>query len=300
MPLPALAEPKSFSQKAIGFCKGTLSFGTLFLLIIFFNLIQVLSILLVPISRSLVRKINRELANTWWCLSDIWAEKLWNIDIKHFGDKIPAKENAFVFCNHQEMTDITVLFRLGREKGRLGDFKFFVKDPLKYIPGVGWGMVFLDCIFLKRNWNKDKQKIKSLFSKFTRDNIDIWLISFVEGTRSREHKLAASQKYAAANGLEPLQHVLTPRTKGFVASLHGLRDHLDAVYDVTIGYSKGVPTLWQWCKGYVKEVHVNITRHPIEALPTSDEETAKWLQERFVVKDQLLENFYTTGSFEKT
>ena len=298
MPLSPLQNPSTVSQKIIGLLKGTLAATVLFSIIIFFNVLQVVSVVLLPVSRKLVRKINRELANAWWGISDVWAEHWWKINIIHSGDEVPKEENAFVFSNHQEMSDITSLFRFGRSKNRLGDFKFFVKDPLKYIPGIGWGMIFLDCIFLKRNWNKDKIKIKSLFSKFKEDDIDIWLISFVEGTRLRPHKLTASQEYAKANGLQPLKHVLIPRTKGFVASLHGLREHLDAVYDVTIGYTKGVPTLWQWSKGYVKQVHVHISRHPIGSIPETDDGAAEWLRNRFTVKDQLLDNFYRVGEFE--
>ena len=74
--------------------------------------------------------------------------------------------------------------------------KWFVKDILKWIPGPGWGMVMIDCIFLKRNWARDKQDVLDLFSKFKRDDIPVFLVSFLEGTRATPEKLAQSQQYA--------------------------------------------------------------------------------------------------------
>lgn len=45
----------------------------------------------------------------------------------------------------------------------LGDMKWMVKDIIKYVPGVGWGMLFLDCIFVKRDWTTDKESIRKTF-----------------------------------------------------------------------------------------------------------------------------------------
>ena len=54
--------------------------------------------------------------------------------------------------------------------------------------------------------------------------------------------------------------MLIPRTKGFVASVEGLGDHLNAVYDFTIGYVDGVPSLWQYITGRVKQIHIHVRR----------------------------------------
>ena len=75
------------------------------------------------------------------------------------GDELPQTENAVVIANHQSMTDVQALFLLARKAGRLGDLKWFVKNSLKYVPGIGWGMVFLDCLFVKRDWTADRRRI---------------------------------------------------------------------------------------------------------------------------------------------
>ena len=61
------------------------------------------------------------------------------------------------------MADITFLMDFAYRKGRLGDMKWMVKDIIKYVPGVGWGMLFLDCIFVKRDWTTDKESIRKTF-----------------------------------------------------------------------------------------------------------------------------------------
>ena len=75
------------------------------------------------------------------------------------GDEVPDRENVILVSNHQEMVDIPVLFSFAYAKRRLGDMKFFAKDIIKYVPGFGWGLLFLDCLFVKRNWTSDKEKI---------------------------------------------------------------------------------------------------------------------------------------------
>ncbi len=195
------------------------------------------------------------------------------------------------------MPDITTIMALARGKGRLGDLKFFVKHALKWVPGVGWGMQFLNCPFLKRDWSADRDKIDATFATLVNERIPMWLVSFVEGTRATEAKIRASAEWAVERGIEPTRNVLIPRTKGFVASVEGLGDHLNAVYDFTIGYVEGVPSLWQFITGRVKQIHVHIRRFPAEELPGIEADLKQWLMDRFYEKDALLEEYYETGAF---
>ena len=295
MPLPPLPEPRRLTARAWGLLLGWASAIPLFATLLIANALQLSSLVFWPFSRTLFRRANREIANVWWSVCDLWAERWWRIEVQVSGDPLPPKENVIVVSNHQEMADIPVLFRLARRQGRLGDLKWFVKDALKYVPGVGWGMVFLDCVFVKRDWKSDRDALKRKLAKFAANDIPIWTISFVEGTRVRPRKLEASHAYARQNGLPELAHILLPRTKGFVATVAALRGHLDAVYDVTIGYTDGVPTLWQWAKGYVKRVHVNVARFPVAELPEEDTAVSDWLMRRFEAKDARLDAFYQTG-----
>jgi len=210
-----------------------------------FNAAQTLSLLIWPFSRRGFRAFNRWGANTWWGWCDRLAEGPYGIRVEMSGDDLPVGENAVVVVNHQQMTDITVLFRLARRQGK----------------------------------------------------VPAWIVTFVEGTRIKPSKLARSQEYAAENGLPVLKHLLTPRTKGFVATVQALRGHATAVYDMTIGYVGGVPTLMQWAKGYVRVVHVHARRYPLESLPSTDAELTAWLHARFKEKDRLLDDYYRDDYF---
>ena len=128
------------------------------------NAAQTASQALRPISPRLFREFNRWAADTWWGWCVTGAQKLHGAHIVVSGDPIPPKENAFVVANHQQMADITFLMFLARSKGRLGDLKWFVKKPIKYVPGVGWGMAFLDCLFIERKWTADRQSIARTLS----------------------------------------------------------------------------------------------------------------------------------------
>jgi 1-acyl-sn-glycerol-3-phosphate acyltransferase len=269
-------------------------FGTLLL----FNLAQTASLLLLPISRQAFRRFNRWCANVWWGWCVAASRRLHGVRLELTGDDVPMAENALVIANHQQMPDILALMIFARSKQRLGDLKFFVKQALKWFPGAGWGMQFLGFPFLKRNWADDQALIQRTFDVIIEERIPLWLVSFVEGTRATPAKILASARWAAEHGIEPLRHVLTPRSKGFVATVAALREHLDAVYDLTIGYDRGVPSLWQLLVGCVDRFHLHVQRIPIAALPSSEAQLRDWLLERYRVKDELLESFYATGRFE--
>lgn len=266
-------------------------------LLLIFNGAQVASLLVLSFSRKTFRKFNRWVANTWWGLCVTGAERFNGTRILLSGDEIPMEENAIVVANHQQMPDITTIMALAKSRNRLGDLKFFVKDIIKWVPGIGWGMLFLDCVFVKRNWSSDGAHITKTFHKLVENRIPLWLVSFVEGTRARLSKIEASQQYARLKGLPELRHLLIPRTKGFAATVQGLRENISAVYDVTIGYEKGVPTLWQYIKGSVDRIHVHVRCFPIEEISLLDEEIREWLLDRWVEKDALLEHFYLHGTF---
>lgn len=297
MPLHPLAEPERYSGRLLGLLRATVAFGLLFTSLLVFNGIQMISLALKLHSEDSFRKANRWIADTWWGWCDKWSEHVYRTRIDIGGDDIPTAENAIVLSNHQNMADITVLFRFARSKKRLGDLKWFVKDILKHVPGIGWGMRFLDCLFIKRDWTADKDYIHGVFEKILANRIPLWIISFTEGTRVTPKKIVGSQEYARKIGIKPLEHLLVPRTKGFVATVQGLGDHIEAVYDVTIGYVEGVPTIWQWVKGYVKEVHVFVRRFPITDLPKSEESLSNWLYKRYEEKDTLLAHYYREGHF---
>ena len=296
-PLVPLKASSGLGRRFLGALVGGSIASFLFVLLIAVNVLQVLSLVLVPFSRRAFRRFNREVADWYWSVC-VWSgSAVWGIHPVVTGDALPERENALCMSNHQQMPDITTIMALAKRKNRLGDLKFFVKDIIKWIPGVGWGMLFLDCLFVKRRWADDRESIEQTFRSINTGKVPIWLILFPEGTRIRPHKLEKSRRYAKEKGLALLDHLLVPRTKGFVASVIGLKEHIQAVYDVTIGYKGGVPTLWQLVMGYTRVAHLHVRRFSVKDLPEAGEALAAWLHERWKEKDRLLAYFYENGAF---
>jgi lysocardiolipin and lysophospholipid acyltransferase len=255
------------------------------------HLLQYLTLLVLPFSRRLFRRLNRLAgAGVWgW-----WAWSLQNIigfKLIVTGDSVRPEENAIVFCNHQAMSDIPMILCLALDKGRIGDLKWVAKDALKYVPGLGWGMLFLECIFIKRNWARDKEKFVAAMSKFKKFKIPVWVVLFPEGTRLKPYKLEESIEYATKTGKQVLNHLLLPRTKGFSAVWSGLQEHLDAVYSVTIAYENKVPSLAALLRGDVRQAHCHIRRIPVEQIPPDSRGAGKWMTQEFLVKDRVLNHF---------
>jgi 1-acyl-sn-glycerol-3-phosphate acyltransferase len=300
MPLSDLPNPEDPRERMLALAKGTPTATFLMSALLGFNAIQTASTALIPFAPGAFRRINRWAANSWWGLCVHTAHQINNAELVVTGDDIPMRENAIVVVNHQNMPDITWLMDFAKQKGRLGDMKWLVKDIIKYVPGVGWGMLFIDCVFIKRDWATDRESIRQTFARLRDNDVPVWFISFSEGTRITPEKLAQSQDYARKHGHYIPRHTLVPRSKGFVATMEGLRDHVDAVYDCTLGYVEGVPTMWQYIKGYCPKAHLHARRYPIDSLPTDEAGLTDWLHARFREKDELLEGYYATGAFEDT
>jgi 1-acyl-sn-glycerol-3-phosphate acyltransferase len=298
MPQNRLVEMGTVGQRLYGMAVGIVFGVGLAVTLLAANGLQMISLGILPFSKKTFQIINRFAADFWWGLCVSSAKLCYGASLKITGDVVPEKESVIVVPNHQDMPDITFLMFLARSKHRLGDLKWFVKDPIKYVPGVGWGMLFIGCVFVKRNWTRDRAVIEHTFSNFNKSGMPYWLMIFAEGTRSTIDKITRSRNYAKSKDMDPLEHVLIPRTNGFVASVQALRKgHLDAVYDITIGYPKGVPTLGQYILGAARVAHFHVRRFPRAGLPTTNEGLDKWLVERFGEKDKLLDQFYRDGFF---
>lgn len=131
------------------------------------NALQTLSILWKPFSIRWFRRYNNFWATTYWTFVGWTAQNFAGVRVEFSGDKLPSDENALVLANHQTAVDIIVQLIFGKVYHRLGDMKFFVKDVLKWVPGPGWGMVFLECIFMKRNWSEDRDRVVKQLQKIS-------------------------------------------------------------------------------------------------------------------------------------
>uniref|UniRef100_A0A7N0T251 1-acylglycerol-3-phosphate O-acyltransferase n=1 Tax=Kalanchoe fedtschenkoi TaxID=63787 RepID=A0A7N0T251_KALFE len=246
------------------------------------------------------RKATAFIFGAWLAMWPLLFEKINRTKVVISGDNVPAKERVLLIANHRTEVDWMYLWDLALRKGRLGYIKYVLKSSLMKLPVFGWAFHVLEFISVERKWEVDESTFRHMLSTFRNPRDPLWLALFPEGTDFTEKKCVRSQKYAAENGFPVLKSVLLPKSKGFYACLHHLRDSLDAVYDVTIGYKHNCPSLMDNVFGVdPAEVHLHIRRISLDDIPKSEDRVSAWLMDTFRLKDQMLSEFYNRGYFSK-
>jgi len=261
-----------------------------------------------PCSKYLYRKINYYLCYSFYCqlvfMAEWWAgsDLVLYIDKEDF-DKYFGNEHGYLLMNHSYETDWLIGWLLCDRVRLLGNCKAYAKKSIQYIPTLGWAWKFAESIFLERSWEKDKQNIKGQIKELVEYPDTMWLLLYPEGTRFTPKKLEASQKFAIEKGLPVLKYHLTPRTKGFTASIPHMRGKAAAIYDIQIAFKPCdpvKPTMRNLLLGKRVEGHMYAKRIPLEEVPEGDEAAAEWLHKLYQQKDRMTESFYKTGDFFAT
>ena len=189
-----------------------------------------------------------------------------------------------------------------------GRIYIVLKESLKRIPVIGWGMQFSQFIFLKRNWEKDKPRLATHLQKFNKPKLPMWLMIFPEGTNLADSTRERSKQWAAKNGIDDMKHQLLPRSTGLLFMLQQLRNTTEWVYDCTIAY-EGVPRgefaqdIYTVKASYFggrppKSVNMYWRRFAISSIPLDDSRAFEhWLRARWTEKDNLIEYYYQHGQF---
>ena len=189
-----------------------------------------------------------------------------------------------------------------------GRIYIVLKESLKLIPVVGWGMQLSQFIFLKRNWEKDKPQLAKHLQTLNKPGDPMWLMMFPEGTNLADSTRESSRKWAEKNGINDMQHQLLPRSRGLLFCIQQLRKTVDYVYDCTIAY-EGVPRgqyaqdIYTVRASYLggrppKSVNMYWRRFAISAIPLNDPKLFDtWLRARWIEKDRLIEYYYRNGQF---
>ncbi|XP_066592498.1 lysocardiolipin acyltransferase 1-like isoform X2 [Prorops nasuta] len=194
------------------------------------------------------------------------------IKIAVSGDHIHPNESAVLIMNHRTRVDWNFLWAamyqaclpsIGQHK-----LKFVLKDPIKHIPGPGWTMQINGFLYITRNWDEDKGRI----------------------SRALNYLIALSRR---------TQILIFPEGFSYLVQLFQQANFLDAVYDLTIAYPDSVPqTEIDLITGkFPKEVHFHIERIPSVNIPTQDVTLRNWLENRWLCKENTLEQFYKKKAF---
>ncbi|XP_074313312.1 putative 1-acyl-sn-glycerol-3-phosphate acyltransferase 5 [Silene latifolia] len=244
------------------------------------------------------RRITSLIFASWLALWPFLFEKINNTRVVFSGATVPVKERVLLLANHRTEVDWMYIWDLALRKGSLGYIKYVLKRSLMKLPVFGWAFHILEFIPVQRKWEIDEPIMYQMLSNLQDPQDPLWLAIFPEGTDFTEPKCIRSQRYAADHGLPILKNVLLPKTKGFFVCLDKLKNSLDAVYDVTIGYKPCCPSFLDNVFGVnPSEVHIHVRRLSVIDIPCSEDEVTSWLMNTFRIKDELLSEFYSSGHF---
>lgn len=154
------------------------------------------------------------------------------------------------------------------------------------------------------------------------DKLKTWpysLLIFPEGTNLSSNTRSKSLEYAEKVGRQPFKHLLIPRTTGLRYSLLKLQGTVDEVYDITLAYSGLKASDYGQDIYKIEQVFLQgknpnrvdffIRSFKIDEIPIGKEDETEeeyaaaqkkfenWLFGVWAEKDQLMDNYYKTGSF---
>ena len=188
-------------------------------------------------------------------------EMKWDI---HLPDELDLESRYLVFCNHQSWVDIPVLQHCLNRRAPF--MRFLLKQELIWVPFLGFCWWALDMAFLRRYSKaqllrnpklrgKDLENASRACEKLK--HIPVSMMAFPEGTRFTTSKQKRQNS--------PFRHLLRPRYGGIGQILYSFDDALDYLIDVTIIYPRGVPSVWQFVSGQIRQISVTVRLLPIAA-----------------------------------
>ncbi|KAJ3203833.1 hypothetical protein HDU67_009903, partial [Dinochytrium kinnereticum] len=214
------------------------------------NVLQCFSFPLHWISYRLYRVYIRITEQLFGSLMTIITHLLCPVELVVTGDHVSLRsdERIILMSNHQTLVDWWYIWLLAWWKGAHGDVRIILKDSLKWIPIVGWGMQFFEFIFLSRKIAIDESRLRSNMSKIRSiaspppasasssssssfsstqlkpfpKSLPLWLILFPEGTVYTPDTIEKSNAHADRNGIPRPKHTILPRSTGFRICLEEL------------------------------------------------------------------------------
>ncbi|PBP16274.1 acyltransferase [Diplocarpon rosae] len=229
-------------------------------------------------------------------------------------------ERLIMIANHQIYSDWLYLWWIAyTNKPRMhGHIYIILKESLKHVPIIGWGMRFYGFIFMSRKMSTDQPRLAYRLQKLKETHsgplsgspgLDpMWLLLFPEGTNASGNGRVKSAAWAEKQGIKDMEHVLLPRSTGSFFCLNEVKGTVDYVYDCTLAY-EGVPRgefgqdLFTLRSMYLQgrpppSVNMYWRRFAIKDMPLSDpREFDLWMRERWYEKDSFMEHYLTTGRF---
>lgn len=207
------------------------------------------------------------------------------------------RASRMVLSNHQSWVDIPVLQLVFNK--RVAFLRFFLKQPLIWVPLLGAAWWALDFPFMRRHSRAEiarRPELATIDRDVTRRacrrfrDTPVAIMNFAEGTRFTVSKQRDQPS--------PYRHLLRPKSGGVAYVLDAMGDLLADIVDVTIVYPGGRPTFLDLLGGRIRDVLVHVRSRPIphELLShdyASDAQSRKrfqdWLNQVWAEKDERFE-----------
>ncbi|XP_037321431.1 1-acyl-sn-glycerol-3-phosphate acyltransferase epsilon isoform X1 [Pungitius pungitius] len=256
-------------------------------------------------------KLDDRLYSMYQSMVLFFFENYTGVEIIIYGDIPKNKENVIYLSNHQCTADWIIADMLAIRQSALGHVRYVLKDGLKWLPLYGWYFSQHGGAYVKRSARFSEMAMKKKLYNQTQSGTPMYLVIFPEGTRYNpelKNVIADSQAFATKEGLAVLKHTLTPRMKASHIALEAMKDHLHAVYDVTVAYEsthtvsrqrKSAPSMPEFLCKECPRVHIHFDRVDIKEIPLEPLFFRRWLHERFEIKDRLLTDFYESEDDNK-
>lgn len=197
------------------------------------------------------------------------------------------KNNYLVISNHLSAFDFALINAVNTKM--FPHSKYAFKDTLKFLPIVYQAFLVLNCLILKRNFEKDKERIIDYAKKMKNYNLPLWFVLFCEGTRFTQDKKKVSDEFCKEKGMDPFKYVLAPRYKGFDLLRKEFEEsHVQKVLDLTFYCKQGEFSAVDFIfssEHYEFRCDVRI----IDI--TKIEDSEKFIVEAFRRKDELIEKW---------
>ncbi|XKL61848.1 hypothetical protein PGB90_001681 [Kerria lacca] len=253
-------------------------------------------------------------------------------DIVEVGDDIRVclDNRTLVVVNHQSTSDVPMLMsNFNARPGVLPNI-MWIMDWIFKLTNFGIVSIIHQDFFILSGRKQRDKGIKELRTHLRESYIPRkrkLMVLFPEGGFLRKRR-EASQRYAVKNNLPVLNYVTLPRLGAFHAIIDELTplqttkygsgneshfdyedtviagvsnsDRLQWILDITVAYPDAVPLdLPTIIMGYRRpcKTYLCYRLYPSSQVPRDHENMTKWLFDRWVEKEKMLETFYQTGEF---
>lgn len=251
-------------------------------------------------------------------------------DIVELGDDIRTclHERTLVIANHQSTADVPLLMATFNTKQHVLPNLMWIMDRVFKYTNFGIVSIIHQDFFIVSGREKRDESLRALVRHLGDSYVPRrrkWMVLFPEGGFLRKRR-ETSQRFALKNNLPVLQHVSLPRVGAMhtivdivgpnasakignnnTAAImppfdgHELRSNdLNWVLDITIAYPEGKPLdLGAIVTGYRPpcKTFLFYRLYPCKEVPRDHEEMTKWLYDRFIEKERMLDAYYKTGQF---